>query len=58
MAARLRVYWAGDAEGNAKFDIDDTFDDVREVIRKRRVEGGLPTLPENIHVRPRFRAHF
>ena len=58
MAGRPRVYWAGEAEGNAKFDIDDTWDDVRRYIRDDRVKGGLPTLPEHIHVRPRFARTF
>jgi len=48
---RVRVFWAGDANGNAKFDADDTWDDVRRFIWDLRVKSGLPVPPENIHVR-------
>ena len=58
MAARPRVFWAGDAEGNAKFDIDDTWDDVRRYINDNCFGDGNKPGTTRIHVRPRFRAHF
>ena len=54
----IRVLWTLNGVVDAgRFPADSIWADVRNYIWDVRVKSGRPVPPENIHVRPRFRAH-